>query len=60
MHRTFDVFKQHHLVIRSKQHYYACIYKYILKNLDSLRTLSLLTDSEESLGLIVHLIIHVR
>ena len=32
------------------------IYKYILKNLDSLRTVSLLTDSEVSLGLIVHLI----
>ena len=32
---------------------------YILKNLDSLRTLSLLTDSEVSLGLIVHLITYV-
>ena len=35
------------------------VYKYILNNLDSLRTLSLLTDSEVSLGLIVHLITYV-
>ena len=59
MHTTFDVFRQHHLVIRSKHHYYACIYKYILKNLDSLLTLSLLTDTEVSIGLIVHLITYV-
>ena len=45
--------------IRSKHHYYACIYIYILKNLDSLRTLALLTDSEISLGLIVHLITYL-
>ena len=35
------------------------IYKYILKNLDSLLTLSLLTESEVSLGLIAHLITYV-
>ena len=35
------------------------IYKYILKNLDSLLTLSLLTDTEVSLGLIAHLITYV-
>ena len=36
------------------------IYKYILKNLDSLLTPSLLTESEVSLGLITHLITYVR
>ena len=35
------------------------VYKYILKNLDSLLTASLLTDSEASLGLIAHLITFV-
>ena len=29
MHTTFDIFRQHHLVIRSKHHYHACIQIYI-------------------------------
>ena len=35
------------------------IYKYILKNLDSLLIPSLLTDSEVRLGLVTHLITNV-
>ena len=57
-HTTFDVFRQHHLIIRLNT-IITHVYKYILKNLDSLRALSLLTDSEVSLGLIVHLITYV-